>query len=291
MAKKQKQRIGILVSLMSVSVLAFPLTTCTLAVPAYTPTPTRTPVSPPTSTLLPTATSVYMDMSTYTSTPNPTRVAIPMQVQCETVTENIVCYDPLLHVEFSYPVAWGDISATLFQGSYSGWGYNYQFSEFSSMLTGGKSSDFSAPRGGFITGFGGFGTRSIVRMCDIFGNAICEQIQDRVLFGVNVTLSASFCNEGPPPFYYSPIGIVMIDLPEYLQIQGFIFVLPLLSQEKEEELRILVSQCDQTNQEQFDARISEIVKDIQLGALEGRILENYQAMYDLANSIKFQSND
>ena len=172
--------------------------------PVLTPIPTRIPLpssiaaptQPSTPTPQPSETPSYdygrlaypppISADHTPSSPSPTFTDTPRhfidarRLNCEVVGDFQKCYDIRLGLEFEVPGEWGEIDTQLWKGD-TGREYYYRFSEVDRTSiygpkAGGLTRDFSAPRGGDITSFRGFGDRS---GCEYYqGSSVCEASAD-----------------------------------------------------------------------------------------------------------------
>ncbi len=268
--------------------------------PLARPTVFRTSVPTNTRVVVITKPPIPMQATTPTRkpslTPPPTSTEAAGTLKCAPSGAFTKCADNVLAMDFEYPAAWGEIDAVLRQGD-TGHAYDYSFSargQWTMLEAGGRSHDFSEGRGAFITDFMGFGARLPQEVCARFGAAICNPVQPGVILMMAFPKAGFLCNPGPGLFYF-PVAIVAVNLPRNPQINGFVFASNFLSSQSESGLMGILDvsdmgaqKCDDASQQQFDARVKEIVANIEAGTVDSETSENIAALMRLAESIRFR---
>jgi len=288
--------------------------------PRPAPTPTVSPLLvmstrqlEPTFTPMATSTSTPMPPPPPTPIPTAARHSITIIPKCTPFGSYTQCYDPILDISFEYPAKWGIIFATLNSptdinnnSGHIGHAYEYRFSlslgesqlnRIRTGLAGGRSSDYSEPRGGDVTDFYGFGKVSTQVFCkNIPEPSICEVIKPGVAVGFLLPRAQDLCNT--PSFMSSPIGsFLYINLPKQRLINGFVFVYPLLPTEQEASLYsilgikhgVATEKCREAQlQDQFDQKINKLRNEILSRTGSDDILQSVNTLIRLANSIEGQ---
>jgi hypothetical protein len=238
--------------------------------------------------------------SVATSTPPavPTRLVINSKPDCMAGDQYTHCHDAVLAIDFDYPATWGVISARLFTGGDSGYGYEYQFSVGQPGLqAGGRSADFAEGREGTLTDFAGFGPgpHTVQATCKNYGAMICHEVQPNAIWMMQFPVAEYVCDPGPG-VVFSPTGIVAINLPSRPNITGFLFTTSILSAELQGKLDTILglspkgvyTRCnDAAARQQFDAKVKEIVDAIQAGTLDSGTQAYIDQLMYLAQSIRF----
>ena len=235
-------------------------------------------VSPlPTATPVPTVEPLLM--------PSPdTLVIIPY---CEAEGESIKCYDDVLDISFSYPATWGEVSAILRKGGYSGFAYDYFFwndLQQGHPNAGGRSGSFSEGRGRMFTDFWGFTTPS-QQMCDEqTQDVLCKVVKPGVVVGLYFPRADFFCDD-TPTFFGSGDAAVFVNLPEPNLINGFVFNARFID---EEQLKALegYKDCTAEGQQRFDASVQGLIQQVQAGSAPPEMMERVNTMYQLAESLE-----
>jgi hypothetical protein len=256
--------------IVSVVATVSPLPTAT-TVPTVEPSPVPTPIT--SSGLVP-----YPD----------TLVIIP---QCQVEGALINCHDDVLHVSFSYPATWGEVSARLGKGGYSGLAYKYSFLGDSQATqaypnAGGRSSNFSEGRGRIATDFWGF-TAPSQQMCDEqTQDVLCRVVKPGVVVGLYFPIAEQLCAP-PAPYFFTGSGDagVFVNLPEPSLINGFVFITRFID---EEQLKALdgYQDCTAEGQERFDASIHTLMQQVQSGSAPPEVMERVNTVYRLAESLE-----
>jgi hypothetical protein len=104
--------------------------------------------------------------------------------------------------------------------------------------------------------------------------------------------------EGAPERLYEPMAHIEINLPANAWINGFVFVLPFLSEQEKEELRAAmrdklgydpdgghVRGCSDTDQEQFDQFVAELIERVESGQVDSPSAQNIFELRQMAESI------
>jgi hypothetical protein len=230
-------------------------------------------------------------------TPVPMRMVVTSKPSCTAASNTTTCHDAVLAMHYAYPSTWGTISAKFFTGGYSGYGYDYSFSN-NSYSAGGRSQDFSEGRESFLTDFGGFGSvaSETNKNCKHFG-AFCDLAQPNVWITM-ITPSAAdecFSNTPDPNAFY---GMVAIDLPTNPKINGFLFISPLvsLSLMKRYKLDTILGSTkaqreaaceDSALTKQFDVAVAQIVAIVRARTGDNETQAHYNQLLGLAQSIRF----
>jgi hypothetical protein len=252
--------------------------------PIHLPTITPTPLATATPTSLP-----YRRYNADGTDIVVTPVPVAPLVTCTSEEAVIACYDELLDMSFSYPVFMGQmLSTTLHKSFYTGYAYDYAF-EDSQSYAGGRSSDFSAPRGPSYTDAMGFKGRSADEICAWWVAAICQELGPSAVLIVMLPQAEWLCRDAMM-FTSVPRGILVIDIPQHPLIHGFAFSIQLISAETAEAFReewyMHGRNCEPETKAELGAAMEQLRQDLQAGTAAAEIQHRYDAMIQIAESIQ-----
>jgi hypothetical protein len=216
------------------------------------------------------------------------------------------CRDVVLAIDFDYPFEWGTISAGYTNGGYAGYAYEYHFSvnSISDHQAGGRSRDYSEGRGAVVTDFRGYdsGPAALDSLCKSYNALLCRYAQPGVSLVLPVQLSggmfpstAYYCDMAQQ-MVYSPAAMVAINLPRNAQINGFVFVSRILSDQAWLELAGTLGITDTTQdiecqsaavRAQYNARLKSLLAKMQAGTADAGTQLKFNQLMHLAQSIHF----
>ncbi len=214
----------------------------------------------------------------------PTRTASlpPVSVKCVlTSTGTQRCEDALLNFRFEYPSAWGRLAYFLNYARLGGLEYYYGFSQAPESLlwAGGMSRDYVLPSGEPPLGwFNGFHGLSGAAYCQEIDAAFCQEINPGVLQAIRLPSAQQVCSLGEAALR-QPQFELLADLPANPAINGFMlqayFLSPAALQTLWEPLHLQpgmpAENCgDPLARGAFDNQVSEIVRQLQAGALRDK---------------------
>ncbi len=194
--------------------------------------------------------------------------------------------DEFLGIEFSYPRTWGQINAQLETCHYSGYQYEYVF-QADAITTGGRSLDCSEGRSVGFTDYPRMGYHD-GDVCDFLGKQCVEEpaSEDFVHLTLVFPQAESIClSRYAEMVSYRVYGVMTVDLPEHPIIQGMIWLVPLLTDEREAELLSKVA-CDDAAHTEYTQAITALMEEISAGrgnAETQAVVENLRYM---ANSVR-----
>ncbi|MCB8920825.1 MAG: hypothetical protein H6662_04500 [Ardenticatenaceae bacterium] len=215
---------------------------------------------------------------------------------CQEGDEYTHCEDLVLGIEFEYPSQWGELTSRLREGGEAGYAYEYSFDN-GPVLAGGRSRDFVESRGKILTDFTGFTTSSAGGSICTWPykelNLICETITHNVVFLVYLPDAAMICSEYSG---YDAMVVVALNIPFNDFINGFIFTMNALSQERRGELFDILDAregetgtvCDEANRDAYDQRMSEIAQELRDGLIAGEPDPMLEPLLRLAESVVFK---
>jgi hypothetical protein len=266
----------------------------------------------PVSTIISTATPAPI-LSTTTPTLIPKGQSKPItkgNLECSPIGTFTKCVDDVLSIEFEHPVSWGQIDTGLGKGFTSGYFYGYSFSEYSHtetdfILAGGRSKDFSEPRGFTPLDFKGYGNKPEKeegcdsRWQDIY--TICEEISPNVTWMIQLPNANHFCNSpNGPTWYTTALFRIEINLPNNPTINGFVFESSFSSKDFLNQLEndlypilgigsngssMYPTKCSDENQKAFDQQLNLIVDKINNKTVDKETQNNIDELIHLAMSI------
>jgi hypothetical protein len=257
-------------------------------------TMSQEPSAPP--TLAPSFTPTLLQA--FTPTFVATQTLSQTVLKCVAQREVYACEDPLLQIAFEYPASLGKLSANLSEGD-TGYAYDYHFggrppTSTVTLEAGGRSANFTAGRGGFLTDFAGFAETTLEKKCVRFNAALCWDLQPDVVFMIALPQATYVCDPGPGIIFW-PTAIIALDFPERAFITGFVFIAEFLSDELHNELLSILDtnpntgkrDCTETNMRAFDSKVGEIKSGIEMNTLDERTEQNLDQLLQLANSVTF----
>jgi hypothetical protein len=212
-------------------------------------------------------------------------------------------------MEFEHPKTWGEIEAVLRTGGDNGYAYKYSFSggtipESHLPEAAGLSIDFAEGRELYPIDFAGFGTESLLQTnsCeqqDLY--PICEEVNHDVRWMIRFPNARYFCESTHRDT--SPIFRIEVNLPDNPTINGFVFLVPFLSENLFDEIKrdiyplFLVEpelipsypeSCYPENRQPFDDQVEKFIERIKTSDLDGDTLRNLNDLEHLAESIVFR---
>ena len=257
--------------------------------------PTTTPAPPATVTPTP---EPYMRYDSNGTSIVVTPVPASPLVTCTSEDTIITCYDMLLDMSFRYPSFMGQlVSTVLYRGSSAGdsyghgYGYDYAFDyKFSAGrgYAGGRSRDFSAPRGPAYTDAKGFNGRSTEDICSWWTAAMCKVFSPGVVLLVILPQADWLCKDAMM-FQPIPLGMLVIDLPQHPLIHGFSFAFDLMPREEQEAFYAKwysFSRCEPEEKDELRTAMEQLLQDLQAGTADTKIQQRYEALIQIAESIQ-----
>jgi hypothetical protein len=227
---------------------------------------------------------------------------------CSTLDSFSNCTDEILGLQFEVPARWGAITAKLRAAWQAGYAYDYLFggrthAETEPLLAGGRSSDFSEPRGGMPTDFRGFGDPAspLGSGCDPRRSRIypvCHAVTSDVVWMIRFPNSESVC-EGWREYYNLPLFRVEVNLPDNPTINGFVFEAPFVSPQFADRVQNVLfpllamdsdgsaHQCDAASQEAYDAEQALLIQSLTAHSADEETLKTLDELTHLAESIGF----
>ncbi len=178
------------------------------------------------------------------------------------------------------------LSTTLHKSFGTGYTYDYAF-EDSESYAGGRSSDFSAPRGPSFTDEMGFNGRSPEQICAGWVAAICQELGPAALLIVMLPQAEWLCSDAMM-FTSIPRAILVLDLPQHPLIHGFSFSFELMSAEPKAAFRdewYNDEQCEPETAVKLGTAMEQLRQDLQAGTAVPEIQQRYDAMIQIAESI------
>jgi hypothetical protein len=224
---------------------------------------------------------------------------------CTPIGDYKKCMDETLNIEFEHPAVWGDIEAVLRTGWDSGYAYKYSFhsatiSDAYLPETGGLSIDFAEGRDQHQTDFAGFGNSGLpADSCedrDLY--PICNDTSPDVKWMIRFPNAKYFCEVSHRDT--SPVFRIEINLPDNPTINGFVFIVPFLSEPLYEEIKKDIyslflkgpemmpsypEACYPENRQPFDEEVKKFIERLQARSLDAETLMNLDDLIHLAGSI------
>lgn len=219
---------------------------------------------------------------------------------CTTNVDQIDCRDEITHMDFSYPVRWGEPEVVLRTGVNAGIRYSYIFDSATAIeiQAGGANENFSETKTVFTdyTDFKGYQANGVEGVCNSFFSATtCDEIQPGVVMMIIADPASIRCQVFKsllPPPRLEPLIAIAIDLPNEYPIHGFIFLSEFFSDDQVSRLHETIGigyyslhRCSAEEEAAHDSLQQEIIENIQNGSSDEASQQNYQAMLNLANSI------
>lgn len=210
----------------------------------------------------------------------------------------IACYDMLLDMSFRYPSFMGQmVSTVLYRGSSAGssagigYGYDYAFDyafQAGRGYAGGRSRDFSAPRGPAYTDAEGFNGRTSEEICSWWTAAMCKELSPGAILLVILPQADWLCKDAMM-FQSIPLGMLVLDLPQHPLIHGFSFAFALIPREEQEAFRAKwysFSRCEPEEKDELRTAMDQLLQDLQAGTADTEIQQRYEALIQIAESIQ-----
>ncbi|HNT78770.1 MAG TPA: hypothetical protein PKH77_27500 [Anaerolineae bacterium] len=195
--------------------------------------------------------------------------------------------DEFLGIAFSYPQTWGEIDARLEVCYSSGYKYIYAFDR-DEILTGGRGLDCSEPRGGEYTDYP-IAAYKTTPVCELLKGDICleeQATEEFVRFFMVFPSAETLC--APSAWANDRIyGVITVDRPNHPVIQGMIWLVPLLSDERQAELwDSVICPDDETHNASYTQAVTELVDKIKAGNADAEIQEVVDNLRYMANSVR-----